>query len=272
MSSSLSATASITHATMLVFDLDGTLAPSKSPLEAPMAHVLNGLLVHKKIAIISGGSFAQISSQFLTTFTTALTNKPLHWENLFLFPTSGTSMYAYKDQSWQQMYADHLSASEKSLIIQSLHQAIQETAAQTNYHEPIVATDAIIEDRDTQITFSALGQHAPLEIKQTWDSDQAKRRSIVEALRHKIPQFEIRIGGATSIDITHRGRDKSFGIHQITERLGIALPDMVFMGDALEPGGNDEAVKKTGIITIDVAGPHETLTLLTEALSALANQ
>ena len=39
---------------LIVFDLDGTLAPSKSSLDAEMAALLNKLLGFIKVAVISG--------------------------------------------------------------------------------------------------------------------------------------------------------------------------------------------------------------------------
>ena len=46
---------------LVVFDLDGTLAQSKSSLDAEMAALLNQLLGLIKVAVISGGELAAIS-------------------------------------------------------------------------------------------------------------------------------------------------------------------------------------------------------------------
>ena len=51
-----------------------------------------------------------------------------------------------------------------------------------------------IEDRGSQITFSALGQQAPLEEKEKWDPDFAKRKKIKAILDTLIPEFSVRIG------------------------------------------------------------------------------
>ena len=70
----------------------------------------------------------------------------------------------------------------------------------------------VIEDRGSQITFSALGQQAPLEQKDKWDPDFTKRKKIKAILDTLIPEFSVRMGGATSIDITKPGIDKAYGI------------------------------------------------------------
>ena len=44
---------------LVIFDLDGTLAESKSPVDAEMAELLRGLLAVAKVAIISGGDWPQ---------------------------------------------------------------------------------------------------------------------------------------------------------------------------------------------------------------------
>ena len=116
----------------------------------------------------------------------------------------------------------------------------------------------IVEDRGGQITFSGRGQDAPLDVKSVWDPDQTKRRKIVDLLKLEIPEFEIRMGGATSIDVTHPGITKAYAIGKIKEVLSISTEDIVFIGDALYPGGNDESAKETGVECVAVSGPTET--------------
>src|ERR1035441_10285233 len=65
------------------------------------------------------------------------------------------------------------------------------------------------QDRGSQITFSALGQQAPLEEKKKWDPDFAKRKKIKAILDKLIPEFSVRMGGATSVDITKTGEARS---------------------------------------------------------------
>ena len=103
-----------------------------------------------------------------------------------------------------------------------------------------------IEDRDSQITFSALGQGAPLNEKETWDPDFAKRKAIKAILAPLIPEFSIQLGGSTSIDVTRPGIDKAYGVRKLHETLGIAIADMIFVGDAIFPGGSDYPAKQAG--------------------------
>lgn len=116
----------------------------------------------------------------------------------------------------------------------------------------------MIEDRGSQITFSALGQEAPLDEKKNWDPKFEKREKIKAILQPLIPEFSIQLGGSTSIDVTKPGIDKAYGIKKLQETLGIVLLDMIFIGDALFPGGNDYPAKQAGVASIEVRDPHET--------------
>jgi len=238
---------------LIIFDLDGTLTPSKSAMDAEMANLLVKLMETKKIAVISGGGYPQ----FITQFLHSLPMSSDKYANLLLLPTSGTRMYIWKG-SWVEQYAEHLSPKEKDKIMGALNSAL----AQVGYVVPNKTYGQIIEDRGSQITFSALGQNAPLDVKETWDPDRVKRQKISKILNEKIPEFDVRVGGTTSIDITRRGVNKSYGIRKLEQTTGISLDQMVFVGDALFPGGNDYPAKATGIDCFQVSGPEETKKLI----------
>ena len=74
-------------------------------------------------------------------------------------------------------------------------------------------------------------------------------------MQKELPAFEVRRGGLTSIDVTQKGIDKAYGVRQIEKVLKIPIKEMVFIGDALYPGGNDAAAKKTGVQTIATKRP-----------------
>ncbi len=128
---------------------------------------------------------------------------------------------------------------------------------------------AVIEDRGSQITYSALGQQAPLEEKEKWDSDFAKRRKLKAVLDIYIPEFSVRMGGTTSVDITKPGIDKAYGIRKLRDILGIPLEEMIFIGDAIFIGGNDYPVVEAGVVSIPVRGPHETKPVIQAILACL---
>jgi phosphomannomutase len=242
---------------LIMFDLDGTLVVSKSKMDSAMSVLLIKLISIKKVAIISGSGFPEFERNLLS----ALPINTPNLSNLILLPTSGTRLYMWKG-SWHQEYAENLSIQEKNKIINALETSLKQSGfekSQKTYGE-------IIEHTDSQITFSALGQRAPIEEKSKWDPDQTKRIKIIDILKPKIPEFDIKMGGTTSIDITKKGINKSYGIHKLESFLQIPLEKMLFIGDALYPGGNDYPAKATGIDCIQVRDPEETKRLMSDWL------
>ena len=243
---------------LIVFDLDGTLAESKSSVDSEMSELLHDLLGIVKVAVISGGDWPQFEKQLLS-------NLPYDQRlvNLSLLPTCGTKFFQYAGD-WRKIYSEDLTADEKTKIVGSLRQALGVVGLKVEK-----VWGEVIEDRGSQITFSALGQQAPLEEKNKWDSDFTKRKNIKAVLDTFIPEFSVRMGGATSIDVTKPGIDKAYGIGKLREVLRISLKDMIFIGDALFVGGNDFPVKEAGVVSISVRGPKETKPVAAAILACL---
>jgi len=232
---------------LIVFDLDGTLAESKSSLDPAMGLLITSLLKVMKAAIISGGDWPQFEKQILSHLP-----QDDRLENLFLLPTCGTKFYRYSS-GWRKIYSEDFTQNQSQMIKGSLTQAIEQAG-----FKPPKTWGNVIENRGSQITFSALGQQAPLAEKEKWDPDYDKRKKIKAILDKLLPEFAIRMGGSTSIDITKPGIDKAYGIKKLTEILGISIDEMIFIGDALFPGGNDFAAEQAGVVSIPVKGPEET--------------
>ena len=241
---------------LIVYDLDGTLAESKSSLDKEMSALLHNLLGIVKVAVISGGDWPQFEKQLLHDLP--------HDErlvNLSLLPTCGTKFFQYSGD-WKKIYSEDFTADEKEKIISSLKNALGEAGFKVEK-----VWGEVIEDRGSQITFSALGQQAPLEEKNKWDPDYTKRKKIKAILDTLIPGFSVRMGGATSIDVTKPGIDKAYGIRKLRDILGISLKEMIFIGDALFIGGNDYPAEESGVVSIPVLSPNETKRV-TEAIIA----
>lgn len=244
---------------LIVFDLDGTLAPSKSPIDGEMATLLAGLLAVVKVAIISGGDWRQFETQVLARLPASA---PL--SGLSILPTSGTTFYQYRD-GWQKLYSEDLSDAQKQQIVAAIDAAVASTgfAATKTWGETI-------EDRGSQITYSALGQEAPLDQKSQWDPDFSKRQKIKALLDVALPDFSVRLGGTTSIDVTLPGIDKAYGIRKLEKILGVAVAEMIYVGDALFPGGNDYPARSTGATCIAVRDPDETKRVIEAIVACLS--
>jgi phosphomannomutase len=243
---------------LIVFDLDGTLAASKSALDGQMSMLIHELLGVVQVAVISGGDWPQFDKQVLSKLP-----HDVKLGNLSLLPTCGTKFYQYTSE-WKKIYSEDFTSEEKTSIISSLKKAIIEAD---------IRFDKLwgeqIEDRGSQITFSALGQSAPLEEKAMWDPDFVKRQKIKNILDSTLSGFSVNLGGTTSIDITKPGIDKAYGIGKLVQILGINKSEMVFVGDAIFPGGNDYPAKEAGVISIPVRDPNQTKLVIETIISCL---
>jgi phosphomannomutase len=247
----------IANKQLIVFDLDGTLAPSKSSADRKMIGLILKLLEVKKMAVIGGGKYSQFKQQLLDQ----LPRRDVRLHNLFLFPTTSNAFYRYH-ASWKNVYSLTLSSMEKT----SIRKAMKEVLKEIDYVPPKKIYGVVLEDRTTQMSFSPLGQDVVtvlgkkgIRMKEEWKKKNDKIRfKIAKLLGERLPKLEVRVGGLTTIDITRKGIDKAYGVRQIEKHLNIPIRDMVFIGDALYPGGNDAAARKTGIDCISVRGPEDT--------------
>jgi phosphomannomutase len=243
---------------LIVFDLDGTLAESKSALDSEMSNLLHDLLGIVKVAVISGGDWPQFETQVLAHLP-----QDERLVSLSLLPTSGTTFFRYAGV-WKQLYAEDFTAEEKAKIIGADKQALGEMQFKIDQ-----VWGEVIEDRGSQITLSALGQQAPLAVKEQWDPDFTKRKAMKAILDTLLPEFSVRMGGTTSIDVTRPGIDKAYGIRKLRDILGIALPEMLFIGDALFVGGNDYPAEAAGVVSIPIRDPHETKRVIQTIIACL---
>ncbi len=244
----------------MVFDLDGTLAESKQRVEASMGLLLAELLKHIPVAVMSGAGFPQFEKQFFPALPEDAT-----LANLYIFPTNAASCFVYRN-GWKPQYDHSYTESERTQV----HRAIEEALSEMSVPKPETVYGIIVQDRGAQITYSAVGQEAPVAAKQEWaavhNSDRKKLRDLIA---QKLPDFSVSTGGITSIDVTPKGVNKAYGVQRFAELTTISLPEMLYVGDALEEGGNDSVVIGTGINTHDVFGPEETAALIQDIVSKL---
>jgi len=245
---------------LVAFDLDGTLAESKQALDDEMAAILASLSGVADVCVISGGDWPQFEKQVAGRLP-ADTDLSRFW----LMPTTGTKLYRYEDGAWSRKFGDLFSEDERAHIIAELRASVDRLG-----FTPDKIWGEQIEDRGSQITFSALGQEAPLHPKEAWDPQQEKRRQIQADLQPRLPDVSVRIGGSTSIDITRKGVDKAYGMERLVELSGIGKHEMLFFGDALYPGGNDAPVRETaGIDSVQVYNVDQTKRAVETAIACL---
>lgn len=245
--------------TLIAFDLDGTLALSKQPLGDEMRLLLSDLSRVAKVCVISGGDWPQFEKQVISRLPADAA-----LDRFFIMPTTGTKLYRHTDGQWRAVYAELFDKTEHDKIFAAFDKAL---------HEAGIADEKTwgerLEDRGSQITFSGLGQEAPLDAKEKWDPDFAKRRKLQTVLQAALPDLQINIGGATSIDITRKGVDKAYGMRKLMAEIGLEKSDILFLGDAIFPGGNDNPVPEFGIDSIKVRDASDTATAIRAVVACL---
>lgn len=242
----------------IAFDLDETLTKSKEPLSEEMSGLLKQLSKHLPIAIVSGATKERIGIQVVEKLNVSTHPK------ITLCPTCGAAMYEFDGKNWQAIYEKNITEAEAEKITQVVLEIV---ASSGLLPQDTKVWGPQIEFRGSQVTFSALGQNAPYEEKIHWDANKSKRLHLRELIANKLPDYDIAIGGTTSIDIVQKGINKAYGVTKFAEHIGVPIENILYVGDDLGPGGNDYVVATdTKARTQAVTGPKDTENLIKELL------
>jgi len=244
---------------LVFFDVDNTLAESKQPLTPRRAELMTELLRHTKVAVTSGAKFSLIKTQIPDQLPEDVR------QNLYMLPASGSALFEYQNGEWKAVYEDLFTPEQIEEVRAAFIKAGTDTGL-IDFDAPSVGER--IEARGSEMALTAPGQDAPIDVKAAWDPDRAKRLALREVLLPLLPNYEVRIAGRSTIDVTKKGIDKSYGVEQMSKHVNIPISDMVYIGDALFPGGNDEVVKKSGIKTHQVKDPNETEQIIEAMLAS----
>lgn len=243
----------------VMFDLDETLAESFTPAAPTMLERLTRLSRALPFAVISGAGFDRIERDLMLHMPAA------RRENIALFPNSSSQCFLWHD-GWRAAYDIELSEDERVEIRRAIERAIlevPEAREAPHWGERVV-------DRGAQIAFAIIGTEAPHDAKRSWDPLGEKRAAIAKHLSLELPGYDVYTGGSSTVDITRAGINKAYGVRWYAEHLGAKPADLLYIGDALYPGGNDYVVIPTGIATRRTESPLQTEQFIDEILSVPA--
>lgn len=232
----------------IIADVDDTICASTKPASKEMIYQIDRLIdAGLVLAFISGGTVNQISDQL-----TGVMNE------IHILGGSGTHYVTkcHLTRSFNEIYKRTLMHDQKVEILNAFEKLIKEFNIKT-----LTTKEDQLQDRDTQITLSALGRHAPDDLKRNFDPNGSVRADWISYLRDTLQnEYEIRLGGTTSIDITNWGQDKRDGIRSFLNETGFAEDDVLFFGDKIFPNGNDYTARFI-VDCISVRNEHETLNI-----------
>ncbi|KFI55544.1 HAD family hydrolase [Bifidobacterium sp. UTCIF-37] len=247
------------HTRLVGFDLDNTLANSKLPMKPQMASRFSELTRRIPVAVITGGRYSLVVSQILDV----LEDRAI-LANLHLMPTSGTRYLRWNGHEWSCVFSHDLDADQRARAAASLERHAREQGLWLEH-----VWGERIEDRGSQITFSVLGQQAPLEAKQAFDPTGELKERLARAVADDLPDLKVHAGGYTSVDVAGRGIDKAFAIRELAACTGIQVADIVFVGDRMTPGGNDYPAAEAGAMGVAVSCPADTIRFVDGLLERL---
>jgi HAD superfamily hydrolase (TIGR01484 family) len=242
----------------VIFDMDGTLTESKTPITPEMGALVAKLAEQRVVAVMSGGGFPQYEKQFLAGLPGDIPPG-----RLYLFPTSAAQCRRYEGGSWKSAYDHVFSEDEKARIRAAVAEALEEVRPA----KPERTWGETLQDRGAQMSLTPQGQDVPLAEKKEWNRlHDDDRRRMHAALVKKLPDVSVSMGGLTTIDMTRKGINKAYGVRQLSDMTGIPISEMLYVGDALYAGGNDAVVKETGVMTRAVEGPAETARVIKDII------
>lgn len=225
---------------MLAFDLDGTLACSKMPMHIDIAGLLAKALQSYPLAIVTGGSFALVKHQIIDPIA-KVEVKDTNLEWMTLVTGSGAQFWYYINSLWQPGIQRQLSINDKHSASYWLEKEARKLGF---WYEQVYGP--VLEDRGGQITFSALGQQAPIKEKQQWDPTGQKRQALRDAVALHLPNLQVVVGGLTSVDVFAPDLNKGSAIKTLAKQYCVKVEEILYFGDRLQPGGNDYPVIITG--------------------------
>lgn len=223
----------------LFFDLDKTIAPARQPILPEMFTLLSSLPLD--IVVVSGQLGEKIAWQSNDLYSYKL----------------GQNGNEASDPEGNVLWNTPLSDEHRQEILSHIQKLIMLLPEKPNEEwDPI-------EDRGAQITFSPIGNTAPVDIKMAYDPDRKKRDALLEQVPFVSDELIVKIGGSTSLDYIHKDRHKGTNVQKLIDLKNWNKDECVYFGDGLFPGGNDEAV--IGVIeTIPVIDHLDTFKKLKE--------
>lgn len=226
----------------LFFDMDQTLAPARQPILEEMFQLVTSL--KQDIIVVSGQEVEKIKIQ----------------SNYLPAYRLGQNGNHAVDKQDKELWNAPLQPDEKAEIMAHISSLIDDMEEKPN------PDWSPIEDRGAQITFSPIGNTAPVELKMKYDPDRKKREAMMLKFPFKSKNMVVKIGGSTSLDYLHKERHKGFNVQKLIDLKSWNKDECIYFGDGLYPGGNDEAV--IGVIeTIPVKDHLHTYSLLQEYIN-----
>ena len=201
-----------------IFDVDGTLTPSRNPMDKDFKDFFKKFLKKKRVWLISGSDKDKTIEQV---------GKDV-WTNVErVYQSSGNQLWVKGELKYQYEFKteDYLKELLKIFLDKS------EYPHRYGNH---------IEERPGALNFSVVGRDCTQEQREhyaKWDDKHQERKDFAWEIKERYPWLDAVVGGEISIDIYEKFKDKGQIVKDIRGKFE-------FFGDRLYPGGNDFAVQQ----------------------------
>lgn len=227
---------------IFLFDVDGTLTPSRLKIEESMINLLK--LIKKKVFIgyVGGSDYKKQKEQLEESI------------NIFdySFPENGLSFYRNNILLNKILIIDVIGETIYKKLINRVLNLLSEIDIPKK-------RGTFIEYRDSMINISPIGRNCSQEEREEflkYDIINNIRKNLVDILKKEFSKYDIHfsIGGQISIDVFPIGWDKRFCLNYLED-----FNKIYFFGDMTKEGGNDfEIFYDERTIGINVLNPKDT--------------
>jgi len=205
---------------IFMFDVDGTLTPSRLQMTEEFAKFFDKWSERNKYYLVTGSDLDKTKEQLPIAYIDKAEA---------IFTCCGNQMWRDNELIYDNKF--ELTSKLKN----SLEVILMSSQYPHRYGNHI-------EDRGSMVNFSIVGRNCTQEQREhffKWDEEKGERKKISLFLKHKFKDLDAVLGGQISIDIYPKGKDKS-QIFDVIKQDRLTTPDeYVFIGDRTEKGGND---------------------------------
>ncbi len=244
---------------IFIFDIDSTIADSYGPVHEKNAEIICNLLKLGKIVVFATDRGKDLIEEKVVNL---LPCGRKYFTQIHLQPAGGAAMYSWKEAQWEEIYADRIDNKYELQIINSYTSALADADPSLKDNKPF-----ILNKDQLMLSISALPPDTTKEKRLSWDPDHKKRNKIVTIMQEALPDLKIHIGGSATINIAMPHVSKAYGVNKLFDILRLDKNKALFVGDGIFPGGNDYCMLETGIETLKVENPEDTVNKLQMSLN-----
>ena len=210
---------------IFIFDIDGTLTPSRQRMTEDFAKFFDKWSNKNKYYLVTGSDLDKTKEQLPIAYIDRAEA---------IFTCCGNQM-------WRD---NELIYDNKFKVTKKLNKLLGTILSNSVYPQRY---GNHIEDRGSMVNFSIVGRDCTQKQRDEYfkyDNEKGERQIISNAIKEKFPDLDAVIGGQISIDIYPKGKDKSQILDVIKQDRLVTPDEYIFIGDRIEKGGNDYPLAK----------------------------